>query len=227
MERSVTISVVVAATIAGPLAAQNLMPPPDWQWIPDRPARQADSQSSGAPPDSQFRFVTMPPGYHITTGPAMTLFHPANRADGIYTLESELFLFPDSRDGEFGLFIGGADLETGRPRFTAFVARRDGAIAVRRYAGQEVAPLVAWTRSEALQTPGDQPAKNVIRVVVEQAAIAFTLNGTEVARVPRDSVVATGVFGFRLGSGVNLHVTTLDLTRRLAPPRPPQRGSGI
>lgn len=223
MTRSSTISLAITAAIVGPLGAQNLAPPPDWTWVLDAAAQRVDSQLSRARPDTVFRFVMMPPGYHITTGPAATLFDPANHADGIYTLESELFLFPDSRDGEFGLFIGGADLETERPRFTAFVARRDGSIAVQRYDGVESTPLVAWARSEALQPPVEgRPAKNVMRVVVEPAAMAFVLNGTEVARVPRDSMAAAGVFGFRLGPGVNLHVTTLDFTRRLAPPRPPQ-----
>ncbi len=228
MLRSVTISMVVAATVAGPLAAQNLVPPPDWQWIPDRPARLVNSQFTGAPPDSEFRFVMMPPGYHITTGPGMTLFHPANRADGRFAIESEIFLFPNSVDAEFGLFIGGADLGTEGRQFTAFVVRPDRSIAVRRHTGHDVTSLVPWTHHEAIQVPdGDRPAKNVVRVEAEPLAVTFLVNGVEVARVPRDSLVADGLFGFRLGSGINLHVTTLDVTRRLAPPRSPQQGSGI
>ncbi len=72
----------------------------------------------------------------------------------------------------------------------------------------------------AVRTPGAEDAvKNVVRVAVERAAVVFTVNGAEVARVPRDSVATDGLFGFRVGQGVNLHVTTLDFMRRLAPPR--------
>lgn len=210
MKPRMVISVAVAAALSGPLHAQTPAPP-DWKWALDR---------SGAP-DSTFSFVMMPPGYHITTGPAATLFHPGLRADGIFTLESEIFLFPASADGEYGLFIAGADLEGDGRAYTAFVARRDGATAVLRRAGASITPLVAWARHDSVQTPSAEDAvKNVLRVAVERAAVVFTVNGAEVARVPRDSVATDGLFGFRVGQGVNLHVTTLDFMRRLAPPRP-------
>jgi hypothetical protein len=219
MKPSIVISVAVAAALSGPLHAQ-MVPPPDWKWALDGPAQLVNSQFSREVPDTEFRFVMMPPGYHITTGPAATLFHPAHRADGIFTLESEIFLFPNSTDGEYGLFIGGADLEGDGRAYTAFVARRDGATAVLRRSGSTITPLVAWARHDSVKTPSAEDAvKNVVRVAVERAAVVFTVNGAEVARVPRDSVATDGLFGFRVGQGVNLHVTTLDFMRRLAPPR--------
>ena len=219
MKPSIVISVAVAAALSGPLHAQ-MVPPPDWKWALDGPAQLVNSQFSREVPDTEFRFVMMPPGYHITTGPAATLFHPAHRADGIFTLESEIFLFPNSTDGEYGLFLGGADIEGDGRAYTAFVARRDGSTAVLRRAGATITPLVAWARHDSVKTPSAEDAvKNVVRVAVERAAVVFTVNGAEVARVPRDSVATDGLFGFRVGQGVNLHVTTLDFTRRLAPPR--------
>jgi hypothetical protein len=219
MRPSFVVSVAVAAAVSGPLHAQ-MVPPPDWKWALDSPAQLVNSQFTREVPDSEFRFVMMPPGYHITTGPPATLFNPAHRADGIFTLESQIFLFPNSTDGEYGLFIGGADLEADGRAYTAFVARRDGATAVLRRAGSTVTPLVAWARHDSVKTPSAEDAvRNVLRVAVERAAVVFTVNGAEVARVPRDSVATDGLFGFRVGQGVNLHVTTLDFTRRLAPPR--------
>jgi hypothetical protein len=219
MRPSSVVSVAVAAAVSGPLHAQ-MVPPPDWKWALDSPAQLVNSQFNREVPDSEFRFVMMPPGYHITTGPAATLFHPVHRADGIFTLESEIFLFPNSTDGEYGLFIGGTDLEADGRAYTAFVARRDGATAVLRRAGSTITPLVAWARHDSVKAPNAEDAvKNVLRVAVERAAVVFTVNGAEVARVPRDSVATDGLFGFRVGQGVNLHVTTLDFTRRLAPPR--------
>ena len=219
MRQSIVISVVVAAALGGPANAQ-MVPPPDWKWALDRPAQLVNSQFSQAVPDTEFRFVMMPPGYHVTTGPAASLFHPAHRAEGIFTLESEFFLFPNSTDGEYGLFIGGADLEGDARAYTAFVARRDGATAVLRRTGATTTPLVAWTRHDSVKALSASDAvKNVVRVAVERAAVVFSVNGAEVARVPRDSIATDGLFGFRMGEGVNLHVTTLDYTRRLAPPR--------
>jgi hypothetical protein len=205
VQRSIVIA--VAATLGTSLAAQSTTPP-GWRWSVDPPA-----------PDSGIAFDMMPPGYHVTTGPALALFNPAYRADGVYTLESEIFVFPSSTDGEYGLFIGGVGLEVGGGTYTAFVARRDGSIAVLRRAGA-VTPLVPWTRHDSVKTPdAGEPVKNVLRVAVERAAVVFSVNGAEVARVARDSAGSDGLFGFRMGSGLNLHVTTLDYTRRLAPPR--------
>lgn len=212
MERSVVIGVALAAAFTRSLTAQQAAPA-GWTWVFDRsPA-----------PDSAFSFVMMPPGYHVTTGPAATLFHPAYHADGIYTLESEIFAFPSASDEEYGVFIGGTGLEADGRGYTAFVARRDGSAAVLRRSGETVTPLVAWARHDSVNAvTAAEPVKNVLRVAVDRATVVFTVNGAEVARVPRDSVTVAGAFGFRMGRGMNVHVTTLDYTQRLAPPR---RGS--
>ena len=220
MRRSL-MSLAVGAALAAPLCAQELVPPPDWTWVVDRPAQLVNMQFDRELPDSEFRFVMMPPGFHVTTGPGLNLFHPSNQASGIFTLESEFFLFPNSTDNEYGLFVGGRDLDGDGRAFTAFVARRDGSVAVLRYVGDTVTPVVPWKRHEAVTlVQGQEPAKNVIRVAAEQAAVLLIVNGAEVARVSRDRIPVTGLFGFRVGARVNLHVTTLDHTRRLAPPRP-------
>lgn len=206
MKRSIVVAIVAA--LGTSLHAQQPATPDGWQWAVDGSA------------DSGVHFTRMPPGYHITTGPAATLFHAGHQADGIFTLESRIFLFPNSADGEYGLFIGGADLSGAGRSYTAFVARRDGSIAVLRRAGGAVTPVATWVRHDSVKTPGaDDAVPNVLRVAVERAAVVFTVNGAEVARVPRDSVATDGLFGFRVGQGVNLHVATLDFTRRLAPPR--------
>lgn len=220
MKPQILAAIVMAAAAGAPVRAQQMMPPPGWKWALDGWVPLIDSQFNREVPDSEFRFVMMPPGYHLTTGPAATAFHPDHRADGIFTLESEFFLFPNSTEGEYGLFIGGADLEADGRTYTAFVARRDGATAVLRRTAAGTTPAVVWTRTDSVKTPGaDEPAKNVIRIAAGLATVVFSVNGIEVARVPRESIITDGLFGFRLGQGVNLHVTTLDFTRRLAPPR--------
>jgi hypothetical protein len=47
--------------------------------------------------------------------------------------------------------------------------------------------------------------------------VIFSVNGTVVAKQPRGSVVVDGPFGLRIGKGVNVHVSRLDVTHRLAP----------
>jgi hypothetical protein len=47
--------------------------------------------------------------------------------------------------------------------------------------------------------------------------VVFSVNDKEVARVPRADVTTDGAVGFRVGTSLNLHITTFDLTHRLAP----------
>jgi hypothetical protein len=61
--------------------------------------------------------------------------------------------------------------------------------------------------------------KNALRVEAEAAAVTFLVNGQKVAEVPRDGQRFDGVVGLRVGENLNLHVTNLDLTHRLALPR--------
>jgi hypothetical protein len=65
--------------------------------------------------------------------------------------------------------------------------------------------------------------KNVLRVEAEAAAVTFLVNGQKVAEVPRDGGRFDGVVGLRVGENLNLHVTNLDLTHRLALPRRPKQ----
>ena len=43
------------------------------------------------------------------------------------------------------------------------------------------------------------------------------MNGAKVASVPRQELKADGRIGFRVGKDMNLHIATLNVTRKLAP----------
>jgi hypothetical protein len=82
--------------------------------------------------------------------------------------------------------------------------------------------LHPWTRHEAVVShPDDGKAviRNVLRITADATEVSFWANGLLLAAVPRGQAPVDGWFGFRSGRGVNLHVSTLDLTERLAPPR--------
>jgi hypothetical protein len=56
--------------------------------------------------------------------------------------------------------------------------------------------------------------------------VHFTVDGVRAATLSRGDLVLDGLIGFRVGARVNLHITTLDITHRLAPPRQP-RATGM
>ena len=50
--------------------------------------------------------------------------------------------------------------------------------------------------------------KNGLRVDVTATTVTTSVNGAQVAAVPRQDVGADGRFGFRVGNDMNLHITT-------------------
>jgi hypothetical protein len=198
------------------LTAQ-LKTPTDWKWRQDAAAPLA----SGAKLEpGSWVFVQMPPGWHVTTGPGVLLY-PSMHGDvgGNFSLEAEIFLFSGESTEEYGVFLGGQDIEgAAAPDYSAFVLRRDGQAAVLRRRAGQTAEVAAWQRHEAI-VPGkpDDNVKNVLRVDIDQSNATVWVNGTKVLSVPRAEVRTDGRIGFRVGKDMNLHITTLNVTRKLAP----------
>ncbi len=161
----------------------------------------------------------MAPGWHITTKPAATMYDPAATAQGNYALETVQILFPGTSLSGYGFFLGGKNLETeASPEYTAFLIRRDGHAMIERRTGKAATVVVPWTASAAIkQVAGNNTVRNVLRVSVERDSVIFEVNGGRIAALPREGLPTDGHFGFRTGADINLHITTLDHTRRLAP----------
>lgn len=208
------IWVAVAAVAIGATTAAEQKTPAEWKWRIDGPGSVTDAPD---PTGANMTFVAMPPGWHITTGPGGVLYHPAYLGKGQFSVEAEIFLFPGDSQEEYGVFLGGKNLGPAEtPSYLAFVARRDGRGAILRRFGP---PVVDWKANDAiLPHPGKGTAKNVLRVDATENEIIFLANGKELARVPRASVNLDGQFGFRVGKGINLHASRLDVAYRLAPP---------
>jgi hypothetical protein len=80
------------------------------------------------------------------------------------------------------------------------------------------AVLLPWTPAPSIhQVAGDNTARNVLRLAVRRDSLVFEVNAARVAVFQRTDVPMDGLFGFRTGPNLNLHVTTLDYTRHLAP----------
>ena len=207
------------ASVALPAAVRGqLTTPPDWKWRQDAPATLATGVTMKP---GSWVFVQMPPGWHITTGPG-ALLYPSSQGevDGNFSVEAEIHLFPGTSTDEFGVFLGGREIESSTtPRYAAFVLRRDGSAAVLERRAGESKAIAEWRRNEAIlpHDGGKDTAKNVIRVDVDAAAATMFVNGAKVVSVSRQQVAAEGRIGFRVGKDLNLHITTLNVTRKLAP----------
>lgn len=212
------IALLVVAGTASSLPAMQLQTPTDWKWRTDAPATVRDTDKD-LPADHWF-YVAMPPGWHITTNPGVTLYHPQHGGTGLYRIQSQAFLFPGTSTSEYGVFIGGRQLDstTAAPNYVAFVARRDGQIAVLKREGATTTALVDWKANDAaVAHTGEGTAKNIFKVEVLTAEVVFSVNDKEVARLPKAGLPTDGAFGIRAGAGLNLHVSSFDATYMLAP----------
>lgn len=201
---------LVMAFFLQPAGAQEL--PTGWEVRPDR-GGHADH---GAAPEG-LEFVTMPPGWHITTGPAVILWEPGRTASGEYRVEADIHLFdPAGRREAFGLFIGGSDLHGDGQRYTYFMLRDGGQFLVKRRAGAETPTVVDWTTHSSIRKWADRgdgaSVLNHIAVEVRGDRVRMLVNGDEVGSVPRSQVDAEGLVGLRVNHNLNLHVSRLEVT---------------
>ena len=205
----VSIAAFVAALTAAPRAfAQDLERPEGWTVRFDQP---------GASEDQLEMFVAMPPGWHVTSGPAGVYWGPGMEASGEYRLEMEVYLFdPQGRRESFGVFFGGRDMDGEGIDYSYFLIRDGGEFIVKRWAQGEAPTVVPWTPNPAVvgwSTKGDDAtARNVLVVEAGAETVRFLVNDTEVVTLPREELGADGVFGMRVNHGLNLHVSRLEAT---------------
>jgi hypothetical protein len=200
-------STALLVLLGAPASGQDLQRPDGWHVRFDHAdATEADLEM----------FVAMPPGWHVTTGPAGTFWSPENTASGDFRIEMEVFLFdPGTRREAFGLFVGGQDLDGDAQEYSYFLLRNGGEYIVKRRQGADAPTLRPWTRHEAIlnwaDRGGDASVKNVLAIEAHGGEVALMVNGAEVARMPRSEFPVDGIFGFRVNHGLNLHVSRLEV----------------
>lgn len=195
---------LMALLLLAPAAlAQEFERPADWKVRLDR--------SSAS--ESDLYFVAMPPGWHITSGPAGILYDPERRATGAFRLSAEIYLFPGDRREGFGIFFGGRQLSGPDQTYTYFLIRKDGRYLVKTRHGSETQVVVPWTEHAAIvkHEGGEDPVKNVLAVEAGPEQVHFFVNGEKVTSVPRSEIDCDGVVGLRVNHRLDLHVSQLTV----------------
>lgn len=216
---------LVLSLVAASLDAQQMrtdpapsVTPDGWAWRTDAPATPQKG-GTGNVGTATFEFTHMAPGWHITMGPGALLFPKGAEATGRFALEGEMIYFPDGADSaEYGVFVGGSSLDGPNAGWTTFVVRADGSGAVTRRTATGEQLLRAWARHDAINArDANGWARNTVAVRAEPDSVRFVVNGKVVQAWARADLPVDGAYGFRIGKGANLHITNLDLTKRLAP----------
>ncbi len=215
---AIVVAAALPLVLAAELRAQQLSTPPDWRWRLDAPARLVTEQEV---PDSAWRFVSMPPGWHITTGPGVIVYHPQERAGGRYSLAAAFVLFPRPSEAPYGFVLGGTDLSALTARYVAVQLRRDGAVRVAEIAEGREAVLAPWTVHSVVKPhSGRGVVTNRLRVAVAPDSLRIFVNDSALVAVSATGLATDGQFGLQVGQALDLHVTSLDLIQHLAPGRP-------
>lgn len=195
---------VTVLLLAAPVAAAGAQAPAHWAARPDRPGVLAE-------------FRDMPPGFHLTTGAAgATLVPQGSRVIGRRIAESRVVLFPGTTTEGYGIAL--VDLDA-PDRWLGFLVRRNGDAAVIAHEQGRDTVLVPWAPHAAIQRPDTSGfATNTLRLELTPTTITLLANGTVVLSTPRRGVPATMEAGFRIGAGLDMHVTTFDLITPMVAP---------
>jgi hypothetical protein len=205
MRAAITLLGLALAGSALSAQEQQLQRPGDWKVRFDRPGQ----------PDTAVYFVAMPPGWHITTGPAGILYNPATVARGEFRIKATVFLFdPGQRHREaYGVLFGGRDLDGVGQSYTYFLIRDSGEFLVKRRDGDSTSTVRNWTTSDAVvrHPGGEGNVKNELIVEARADVVDFFVNGRKVVTVPRSELQVDGIVGLRVNHHLNLHVSELTV----------------
>ena len=128
---------------------------------------RADGGSDAHGGKDTLSFVQMTPGFHVTTGPGVILWHPDSSATGSFAIDGGIFLFPTSgRDEEgYGIFVGGHQLDGPEPRYTYFLLRNDG-IFYERAVNRILDDLVAVCTPHSMTVVGDFNVRGGLKSII-------------------------------------------------------------
>lgn len=202
---------VLALLVAVPVAAQA---PAGWQMRVDHSTNPSDPDDV---PEVTIRTTTN--GFEVHTGPAVTLYNPANTASGQYTLEGTFTLLePSGHVNYYGLIYGGSALEGDQESYIYFLVAQNGSYIIRHRAGNEtVHDIVGRTENSAVTRPGaNGQSVNRLQVRVGAEDTQFVVNGTVVHTAPKTGMAARtdGIWGVRVNHVIpGVRVEGLRVTR--------------
>ena len=162
---------------------------------------------------------------HVTTGPAVTYWNPANTASGDYTVKATFlepkFMALNSHPHSYGIFIGGNSLGTEQMSLVYCVAYGDGNVLVRGFA-PAVFTLLNTSRNAAVHKAAGvgQPVTQEIAWRVKAGRAECSINGTVVAGYDKAQLIGPGklrstdgVYGIRFTHNVEAVITGFGMTK--------------
>jgi hypothetical protein len=165
---------------------------------------------------------------HVTTGPAVTYWNPANKASGDYTVKATFnepkYMNLNSHPHPYGIVIAGNDMGTAQQSYLYCAAYGSGNFIVRGFGPEPF--QMNGRRGEANAAvhkaagPGE-PVSQEIAVSVKGGKVSCSINGTEVASYDKDAVVTAGklkstdgIYGIRFAHNTDATVSGFGMTKQ-------------
>jgi hypothetical protein len=164
---------------------------------------------------------------HVTTGPAVTYWNPANVAKGDYTVSATFteskYMGLNDHPHPYGIVIAGNDLGTDQQSYLYCAAYGNGTFIVRGFGPAPFQmggrPPVADPAVNKAAGVG-QPVTQKIAMTVKGDKVMCSINDKVVATYDKSAVVATGklkstdgVYGIRFAHNTDAIVTDLNVEK--------------
>ena len=160
---------------------------------------------------------------HVTTGPAVNYWNPANKASGNYTVKATFkepkYMGLNSHPHPYGIFIAGNDMGTDQQTLLYCAAYGDGNFIVRGFGPSAFAMNGGHGETNAAVHKAGGPGEPVtqeIAVSVKGDKVDCAINGTVVATYDKSTLVSAGklkstdgVYGIRFAHNTEGMVTGL------------------
>jgi hypothetical protein len=163
---------------------------------------------------------------HVTTGPAVVYWNPANKATGNYTVKATFkepeFMNLNSHPHPYGIVIGGNDLGTDTQSYLYCAAYGNGTFIVRGFgpASFQMNGPRGEANAAVHKVAKGEPVTQEIAISVKGDKVNCAINGTVVASYDKSALVGggklkstDGLYGVRFGHNTEAIITGLTLTK--------------
>ena len=164
--------------------------------------------------------------FQVTTGPAVSYWHPDNKATGNYTVKASFtepkFQNLNNHPHPYGIFIAGNELGTDQQSYLYCSAYGSGKFIVRGFGPQPFQMNGRGETSDAVNKAAAQgeSVTQEIALSVKDDSVECSINGKVVASYPKSAVVGEGklkstdgVYGIRFGHNTEATVSGLAITK--------------
>jgi len=199
--------VALIAAVAVPLAAQ----------APSGLKVRVDGSSSASALDANATLKVSPTekGFHVTGGPGAVIFDPANTVKPIFRVRATFTLTKAADTStQYGLFFGGADMESATPTYIYFTIAQDGTFHIRHRLGDKVDDIDSSLHFAIKKPDAAGKSVNTLEVQVAPTAVSYLVNGAVVDATPTrggtgaftETAKDAGIVGVRIDNQVDVQV---------------------